>query len=350
MPEMGNKEITAKKKIKTIFGQNIGYLSVVFIVIAFLIIGIIVPEKKSGDLWGTLCSSALLLLLGVAITSSLIYQASLDGDKSDKVQKAREQVNISYKGIKDNTQDIDVYTWHKNRTVHKEVIINYLKSENLEYKNHFKSDGTFDYDSFLKINDDDQDFVKEDKNAKNKLLRKLARGIHITTITRADVLCQDEVTNNDPLKRAKTEKEFIWKENCRMFTSKVLSAILGGCWGATFVGISWGEMLYKLLFSIILIVMAMLSYLKTYRYKTVDYVSRLNQSAEWMDEYGNLIKTEEFKKIKQEYDKMYYSSVLNHLQGVSQQKQVETHNNIITEIDNIQYNKENISTKQDNIQ
>lgn len=303
---LNSDKTNMSKKLKNILGNYIGYLAVAIIVIAFFIIGVIAPVKKSDDIWGILCSSALLLFLGISITTALIYQASLDGEKNEKVIKARTQVNIAYNGIKDNTQYIDVYVMHKNITAQKEVITNYLKAENLDYNNHFNSNGTFKYDSFLKINDSDSDFVKKDKEAKNNLLEKLANGINISTISRADVLCQDEVINTDPLKRPRTEKQFMATETSKTIVTKVFSAILGGCYGATFIGVSWGEMLYKLLWAIILIAFAIISYMKTYRYKTVEYVARLNQSATWMDEFGNMVKSKDLEKLKQEYEILYY--------------------------------------------
>lgn len=296
-------------KVKSFIGDKLGYLIVLIIVIGFFVIGVIVPAKKSDDIWSILCDSAILLALGITITSALIYQALLNGDKNQKVVDAREQVNLAYKGIKDKTQHIDVYVFHKNRTAQREVITNCLKSENLEYSNHFNEDGTFKYDSFLVINDSDNEFVKKDKEAKNKMLKKLASGVKITTISRADVLCQDEVTKDDPLRRAKAEKRFMAEENGRMIIFKVMSAIFGGMYGATFVGISWGEILYKMLWAILLIAFALVSYMKTYRYKTVDYVARLNQSAEWMDEFGNIVSHEDMlNKLRDEYNKLYYSS------------------------------------------
>jgi len=304
MPDKENN--TTGKKIKSILGNYIGYWAVAIIVIAFFVIGLINPFRKDSDVLSILVSSALLLFLGISITSALIYQALLDGDKHDKVIKARQQVNLTYNSIKDKSSLVDIYVMHKNRTAQKEVIYNCLRSENLEYSNHFKPDGTFKYDSFLKINDTDSKFVKKDKIAKNKMLKELAKGVKITTITRADVLCQEETTTRDPLKRAKSEKKFVAEENGKMVFSKIFSAILGGCYGATIIGLSWGEILYKVLWAAILIVMAIVSYMKTFRYKTVDYVSRLNQSAEWMDEFGNMVKTKELDKLKTEYDRVYY--------------------------------------------
>jgi len=122
-------------------------------------------------------------------------------------------------------------------------------------------------------------------------------------------LAQDEATDNDPNKRADNEKKFLVKQFRNNLITKVASAVFGGAFGATFAGLAIGDILYRLIWSIILVAFAFLGYMKAYRYKTVDYVARLRQSAEWQEEMHNMIVSGELEAEFKERQKMLYGEI-----------------------------------------
>ena len=289
--------------------NNIGYILTVIIVLGFVLSGLIIPGVKQTNIWLILVSSGLMLGLGITLNMILPIQALIDGERHENVISAKQRVNETYVPIKDKTQYTDTYVDIKNKKALKQVITNKLRKELLEYDNHFNEDGTFNYDSFLVINEKDSEFIKAEKERKNKLLEELSKGLKITLITRADVLAQDEATDNDPNKRADNEKKFLVKQFRNNLITKVASAVFGGAFGATFAGLAIGDILYRLIWSIILVAFAFLGYMKAYRYKTVDYVARLRQSAEWQEEMHNMIVSGELEAEFKERQKMLYGEI-----------------------------------------
>ncbi len=294
------------KKVAKGAVNNIGYILTVIIVLGFILSGLIIPGIKQTNIWLILVSSGLMLGLGLTLNMILPIQALIDGEKHENVVSAKQRVNETYVSIKEKTQYTDTYVDIKNKKALKQVITNKLRKELLEYDNHFYEDGTFNYESFLVINEKDSDFIKAEKERKNKLLEELSKGLKITLITRADVLAQDEATDNDPNKRADNEKRFLARQFRSSIVTKVASAIFGGAFGATFAGLEIGDILYRLIWSIILVAFAFLGYMKAYRYKTVDYVARLRQSAEWQEEMHNMIESGELEAEFKERQKMLY--------------------------------------------
>lgn len=268
-------------------------------------------------------------MLGLGITLNLILpiQALIDGEKHENVISAKQRVNETYVSIKEKTQYTDTYVDVKNKKALKQVITNKLRKELLEYDNHFNEDGTFKYNSFLVLRESDSEFIKAEKERKNKLLEELSRGLKITFITRADVLAQDEATDNDPNRRPETEKRFLVKQFRGSLVTKVASAIFGGAFGATFVGLAIGDILYRLIWSIILVAFAFLGYMKAYRYKTVDYVARLRQSAEWQEEMYNMIVSGELEAEFKERQKMLYGK----MEATEEEEEVEEINEVLNE-------------------
>lgn len=304
-----NMEESKVKKVKKGAVSNIGYILTVIIVLGFALSGLIIPGIKQTNIWLILINSGTMLGLGITLNMTLPIQALIDGEKHENVISAKKRVNETYVPIKDKTQYTDAYVDVKNRRALKQVITNKLRKELLEYDNHFNEDGTFKYDSFLVINEKDSEFIKAEKEKKNKLLEELSKGLNITFITRADVLAQDEATENDPNRRPDTEKKFLVKQFRNNLITKVASAIFGGMFGATFAGLSIGDILYRLIWSIILVAFAFLGYMKAYRYKTVDYVARLRQSAEWQEEMYNMIVSGELEPEFKKRQKMLYGEI-----------------------------------------
>jgi hypothetical protein len=297
------------KKVAKVAVSNIGYILTIVIVLGFVLSGLIIPGIKQTNIWLILVSSGLMLGLGITLNMILPIQALIDGEKHENVISAKQRVNETYVSIKDKTQYTDAYVDVKNRKALKQVITNKLRKELLEYDNHFNEDGTFKYDSFLVINEKDSEFIKAEKERKNKLLEELSKGLKITLITRADVLAQDEATDNDPNRRPETEKKFLVKQFRNNLITKVASAVFGGAFGATFAGLAVGDIIYRLIWSIILVAFAFLGYMKAYRYKTVDYVARLRQSAEWQEEMYNMIVSGELEAEFKERQKMLYGEI-----------------------------------------
>ena len=297
------------KKVAKGAVSNLGYILTVVIVIGFILSGLIIPGIKQANIWIILVNSGLMLGLGLTLNMILPIQALIDGEKHENVINAKERVNETYVPIKEKTQYTDTYVDIKNKKALKQVITNKLRKELLEYDNHFNEDGTFDYDSFLVINEKDSEFIKAEKARKNSLLEELSKGLKITQITRADVLAQDEATDNDPNKRAENEKRFLSKHFRDGVLVKVACAIFGGAFGATFSGLAVGDIIYRLIWSIILVAFAFLGYMRAYRYKTVNYVARLRQSAEWQEEMHNMIESGELEAEYEERQKILYGEM-----------------------------------------
>lgn len=297
------------KKVAKSAVNNIGYILTVVIVLGFVLSGLIIPGIKQANIWLILVSSGLMLGLGITLNMILPIQALIDGERHENVTNAKARVNETYLLIKDKTQYTDTYVDIKNKKALKQVITNKLRKELLEYDNHFNEDGTFKYDSFLVLRESDSEFIKAEKERKNRLLEELSKGLKITLITRADVLAQDEATDNDPNKRPETEKRFLVKQFRNNLITKVASAVFGGAFGATFAGLAIGDILYRLIWSIILVAFAFLGYMKAYRYKTVDYVARLRQSAEWQEEMHNMIESGELDAEFKERQKILYGGI-----------------------------------------
>lgn len=315
------------KKVAKGAASNIGYILTVVIVLGFILSGLIIPGIKQTNIWLILVSSGLMLGLGITLNLILPIQALIDGEKHENVISAKQRVNETYVSIKEKTQYTDTYVDVKNKKALKQVITNKLRKELLEYDNHFNEDGTFKYNSFLVLRESDSEFIKAEKERKNKLLEELSRGLKITFITRADVLAQDEATDNDPNRRPETEKRFLVKQFRGSLVTKVASAIFGGAFGATFVGLAIGDILYRLIWSIILVAFAFLGYMKAYRYKTVDYVARLRQSAEWQEEMYNMIVSGELEAEFKERQKMLYGK----MEATEEEEEVEEINEVLNE-------------------
>lgn len=294
-----------KKSVKGVVG-NVGYIITGLIVIGFILFGLIVPEVKNQNIMLILLSSASMLGLGLTLNSVLPIQALLDGEKHENVKNAKQRVNQTYEPLKPYTQYTDAYALIKNKKALKQIIENKLRKELLSYDKHFNSDGTFKYDSFLVINENDNEFIVAEKERKNKLLEELSKGLKYTQITRADVLAQDEATDNDPNRRADTEKTFLVKQFRKNVAFKILSAVFGGMFGASFAGLAWGDIIYRLIWSIILVSFAFLGYMRAYRYKTIEYPNRLRQSAEWQEEMLNMINNGELEEVFEKQQEMFY--------------------------------------------
>jgi hypothetical protein len=188
-----------------------------------------------------------------------------------------------------------------------------LREHNLDYDKHFNKDGELIYDSLFEINDYDSDFVKKDKEQKNKILKKLSKGIKVSKISRGDVLCQNIVDNRDPLKRvAVSESMYLAGSNGKTIISKIFTTLICGCYGASFIGLDAGDIIYKIMWATIILILGLVEYIKTYRYKTVDYVARLRQSTEWLDEFYNMYQAKDIQEIYNNYLKSsYYNNINN---------------------------------------
>lgn len=287
--------------------SKVGYIITAITVLAFIVSGFIRIDLKQNDIWSIVLDSALLFFLSLAISNTLNVQGLIDGDNNKKVLDAKSELNNSYNNIKNNTQYIDAYVIYKNNKAEKEVIISILREYNLDYSKHFKNNGEFIYDSLFEIYDADSEFVKKDKTKKNKILKRLAHGIKISKLTRGDILCQNIVEVRNPLKRvAVGENTYIANANGKALVSKIFTTIIGGCYCASFIGLDAGDIIYKVMWATILLVLGLVEYLKAYRYKTTDYVARLKQSTEWLDEYTNMYHTQEIQDIFNNYIKSSY--------------------------------------------
>lgn len=311
--------------------QRIGYIATAIGVLAYIISGFVSISPKTNDIWSILIDSILLFFLGISITNTLNIQALIDGESSTKVIDAKKELNDSYNNIKNNTQYIDAYVLYKNKKAEQEVRASILREHNLDYTIHFDNNGELIYNSLFIINDNDSDFVKKDKEQKNKILKKLSKGVKVSKISRGDVLCQNIVDNRDPLKRvAVGESMYLAGSNGKTIISKIFTTLICGCYGASFIGLNAGDIIYKVMWATIILILGLVEYIKTYRYKTTDYVARLKQSTEWLDEFYNLYQTQEIQDIFNNYIKSSYYN-----------------NNFINNNSSINNNYNNINTSAD---
>lgn len=291
--------------------QRIGYIATAIGVLAYIISGFISISPKHNDIWAIVIDSILLFFLSISITNTLNIQALIDGENSTKVKDAKTQLNNSYNNIKNNTQYIDAYVLYKNKKAEQEVRSSILREYNLDYTQHFDKNGELIYDSLFVINDNDSDFIKKDKEQKNKILKKLSKGVKVSKISRGDVLCQNIVDNRDPLKRvAVGESMYLAGSNGKTIISKIFTTLVCGCYGASFIGLNAGDIIYKVMWATIILILGLVEYIKTYRYKTVDYVARLRQSTEWLDEFYNMYQTQDIQEIYNNYlqSSYYYNN------------------------------------------
>lgn len=270
-----------------------GYLTSIAIVVVYVgmaVIGLTAKDKTVGEI---LAEGFIILALGLSLSRTLGYQGMSDGESDEVVVATKREHANEVKAVEPFWDESFDFCEKMNARALKQVRSDILKSRGLHYEDYFDENGGFK-DVFLVIKDTDGEELITLKKTRNKALVEAIK-IKITQITPTD-LTTETSNRSDPLKRGRTKKSYALQSAVIDSINKVVTSVVGGIYGASFIGKDMGEIYYRIIIGVLLFALAMLKYYSSKSFIKGEHRERIITSIDWLIEFKNMHNNKELKR------------------------------------------------------
>lgn len=277
------------KRFNDLFREYIGYVLSLLVVLAYILTAVFTLDNTGQTIQEILVNSFIIFILGILLSNTMGHQGMNDGELHDSVIQTKQE----HMELLTQTQPY----WHetpefcelKNTQALRQERERILNFATLKYSDFFDNDGRF-IGALIQLTDKRLKPLVDRKN--NAILKAIK--LEITQISPTDLITEN-AKPNDPLARGRSKAQYLTESNIKDLLLKVLTAVFGGLYTASFIGADLGEIAYRIVIAIILLAFGVVKYYANYRYMVGENKDRTIMATHWLKEFKTLHENGTFK-------------------------------------------------------
>jgi len=278
------------KRFNDLFRDYIGYVLSLLVVLAYILTAIFTLDNTGQTIEEILVNSFIIFVLGVLLSNTMGHQGMNDGELHESVIEAKKEHGELLTQTQPYWHETPEFCELKNTQALRQERERILNFATLRYSDYFDNDGRF----IGALIDDTDKRLKAFNDRKNNAILKAVK-LEITQISPTDLITEN-AKPNDPLARGRSKTQYLTESNIKDLLLKVLTAIFGGLYTASFIGADFGEIAYRIVIAIILLAFGVVKYYANYRYMVGENKDRTVMATHWLKEFKTLHENGTFKE------------------------------------------------------
>ena len=264
------------EQIKDVFRANFGYISVVFISLAYLSTSFLTIVSTGKSVFQIIYDGLMTFIIGMLMNRVFEAQGIINGDADPRVISAVNKHADMVEVVASRFDELDLWCDGKNAEALARARRIYLSSYGMRYYDYFASDGTP-----LPFVPTDCGWNRLGANARKERKRRRiydhAVNMKITELS-AGLLFSDTGNPNDPYYLGRSRPDYSAQSVRMDVRSKALLAIIFGYYGLSLLhSFSWANLLWIVFQLAIFLLMGALKMEQSNIYVVDEYRSRINK-------------------------------------------------------------------------
>lgn len=263
----------ARDLIRNYFGYGaVLLLSLVYVASAFLTV-----ETTGKTTAQILSDGALAFLLGITINRMFDVQGMRNGDRDARVRATEERHAQLVEAVSPHLDSLDVFCEEKNREALARARRTYLSRHGLRYADYFDKDGICV--SHCRVHGGTTLRARLAAMEERRHVRVAAR-LRLKRLS-AGLLISDAGDPADPYRMGRSKREYHRESGRGDVFSKLLTALLFGCYGVSLLqGFSVAELVWTLLQLGLFLTMGSIRMERSYLYVVDEYRGRMQKKGD----------------------------------------------------------------------
>lgn len=284
------------EKIKDFFKQNIGYFVVALVSAVYIATALITIDETGKTIEQIIADTAIVFFLGFFINRVFDLQGMMNGDQDERVQKTIAVHGEMVVKISPYIDKLDDWCNIKNKENLKLQRTKILATEGMKYDDYFDEDGAA------------KEFVPDQENLKNKLLRKtekakircFKKALHLKlTPLSAGGLTSEGGKHQDPYNFGRTKQQYETRTSIKDIISKVAIALIFGYYGVKLIqDFSYANLIWNGLQVVIFILMGCIKMYNSYIFVTDEFRGRVVKKTNNLEMFYNYIQSPPKGEVK----------------------------------------------------
>lgn len=257
-------------KFRDFLRNNYLYFIVIFGCLAYIISGLVEIQNTGKSVGEILASGALALFFGFFIAQLLGMQGMFKAEMNPKVIDTNKLHGETVDSVVKYINRLDNWCEAENKNVLANVRRKILSHDGLKYSDYFDDDG-----NAIQINFDLWSKNKAQRKRERSKMRTFykATRVKITTITTSALTSGGE-KSYDPYYLGKTKKDYEIQTSSKSLFTKVVCAILFGCYGVNMIDFNPALLIWTVLQVALFLIMGAMKYINSYFFVVDDLRKR----------------------------------------------------------------------------
>ena len=286
------------EKVKDFFKQSVGYIVVAFVCIIYILTALVRIEETGKTISQIIADGVVAFLLGVFIARMFDLQGMMNGNKTKKMEAARNAHAEIINKVVDYVDKLDEWCEEENAKNYKVQRTKMLARVGLKYDDCFDENGVA------------KDWIPDQARLDNKLTRKSEKrkisGYHkavnlkLTSLSAGDLMSEGG-KQHDQFFFGRTKAEYEKSSSIKDVISKSGTALIFGYYGVTLIqDFDYANLIWMGLQVAIFLITGVIKMYQSYNFIVDEYRGRIIKKIDNLQKFYNHITPTEVRINEQQ--------------------------------------------------